>query len=68
MLENERKECPMDPYVIIHSKCTFVDQQALKLQEAPDMVPTGELPRHILLSMDRYVVCCLYLLHKVVHW
>ncbi|KAG6381381.1 MCM-domain-containing protein [Boletus reticuloceps] len=33
----------------------FVDQQTLKLQEAPDMVPVGELPRHILLSADRYL-------------
>lgn len=45
----------MDPYVIIHDKCTFVDQQTIKLQEAPDMVPVGELPRHVLLSADRFV-------------
>lgn len=43
----------MDPYVIVHDKCTFVDQQIIKLQEAPDMVPTGELPRHVTLSADR---------------
>ncbi|SCZ89828.1 BZ3500_MvSof-1268-A1-R1_Chr9g10610 [Microbotryum saponariae] len=49
------KECPMDPYVIVHDKCTFVDQQTIKLQEAPDMVPVGELPRHVLLSADRYL-------------
>lgn len=34
---------------------TFSDHQTLKLQEAPDMVPVGELPRHMLLSADRYV-------------
>ena len=45
----------MDPYIIVHEKCTFIDQQTLKLQEAPDMVPVGELPRHILLSADRYL-------------
>ncbi|KAG1716329.1 hypothetical protein ID866_813 [Astraeus odoratus] len=54
-LENQKKDCPMDPYMIIHSKSTFVDQQTLKLQEAPDMVPVGELPRHMLLSADRYL-------------
>lgn len=43
----------MDPYMIIHPKCTFVDHQTMKLQEAPDMVPVGELPKHMLLSVDR---------------
>ena len=54
-LENQKKDCPLDPYNIVHSKSSFVDQQTLKLQEAPDMVPVGELPRHILLSADRYL-------------
>lgn len=45
----------MDPYVIAHEKCDFVDQQVLKLQEAPDQVPVGELPRHVLISADRYL-------------
>jgi DNA replication licensing factor MCM5 len=48
-----RNDCPMDPYLIIHSKSAFSDHQTLKLQEAPDMVPVGELPRHMLLSADR---------------
>lgn len=47
--------CPMDPYFIVHEKCQFVDQQVLKLQEAPDQVPVGELPRHVLISADRYL-------------
>ncbi|KAK2462030.1 hypothetical protein APHAL10511_006493 [Amanita phalloides] len=50
-----KKECPMDPYLIVHNKSSFADHQTLKLQEAPDMVPVGELPRHILLSSDRYL-------------
>lgn len=45
----------MDPYIIVHSKSTFADHQTLKLQEAPDMVPVGELPQHIMLSADRYI-------------
>lgn len=45
--------CSTDPYVIVHDKCTFVDAQTIKLQEAPDMVPVGELPRHMILSVDR---------------
>jgi DNA replication licensing factor MCM5 len=53
--DGQKKDCPLDPYLIIHSKSTFADQQTLKLQEAPDMVPVGELPRHMLLSTDRHL-------------
>ncbi|KAG7099527.1 minichromosome maintenance protein 5 [Marasmius oreades] len=53
--EGQKKDCGLDPYLIIHSKSTFADQQTLKLQEAPDMVPVGELPRHMLLSVDRHL-------------
>lgn len=53
--EGQKKDCPMDPYLIIHSKSTFADHQTLKLQEAPDMVPVGELPKHMLLSADRHL-------------
>ncbi|CAN3352663.1 minichromosome maintenance protein 5 [Diutina catenulata] len=53
--EDPSVKCPPDPYVIVHDKSTFVDQQVLKLQESPDMVPVGEMPRHILLQADRYM-------------
>ncbi|KAF2091130.1 DNA replication licensing factor mcm5 [Saccharata proteae CBS 121410] len=49
------EKCPLDPYFVVHEKCHFIDQQVLKLQEAPDQVPVGELPRHILISADRYL-------------
>ena len=49
------ERCPLDPYFVVHEKCAFVDQQVLKIQEAPDQVPVGELPRHILVSADRYL-------------
>lgn len=48
-------KCPMDPYFVVHEKCQFIDQQVIKLQEAPDDVPVGELPRHIHISADRYL-------------
>lgn len=51
----EQEKCPMDPYFVVHEKSTFVDQQVIKLQEAPDQVPVGELPRHVLISADRYL-------------
>lgn len=47
--------CPLDPYFVMHEKSRFVDQQIIKLQEAPDQVPVGELPRHVLVSADRYL-------------
>ncbi|CAO3581630.1 unnamed protein product [Absidia cylindrospora] len=52
---NMKPSCPMDPYVIVHDKCSFVDSQVLKLQEAPDMVPVGDLPRHTILNADRWL-------------
>ncbi|KAI9230827.1 MAG: MCM2/3/5 family-domain-containing protein [Piptocephalis tieghemiana] len=54
-MDGQSKTCPLDPYLIMHDQCRFVDQQTLKLQEAPDMVPVGELPRHMLLHADRYL-------------
>lgn len=53
--DGERNQCPPDPYVIVHDKSTFIDQQVLKLQELPEMVPVGEMPRNLLLSVDRYL-------------
>eukprot|EP00833_Pecoramyces_ruminatium_P006763 jgi/Orpsp1_1/1180795/evm.model.c7180000074654.1 len=52
VVPGETKDCPMDPYIIVNDKCKFIDQQAIKLQETPEMVPVGELPRHLLLSVD----------------
>jgi DNA replication licensing factor MCM5 len=34
-------------------KCSFIDQQIIKLQEAPELIPTGEMPRHVLMTCDR---------------
>uniref|UniRef100_A0A8C0Y9F7 DNA replication licensing factor MCM5 n=1 Tax=Cyprinus carpio carpio TaxID=630221 RepID=A0A8C0Y9F7_CYPCA len=50
-----RVKCPMDPYFIIPDRCMCVDFQTLRLQEAPDAVPHGEMPRHMQLYCDRYL-------------
>lgn len=52
---SSQQKCPSDPYIIVHDKSVFIDQQVLKLQESPDMVPVGEMPRHIILQADRYL-------------
>ncbi|XP_022965597.1 DNA replication licensing factor MCM5 [Cucurbita maxima] len=48
--------CPLDPWIVVPDKSMYVDQQTLKLQENPEDVPTGELPRNMLLSVDRHLV------------
>ncbi|KAH8089163.1 MCM2/3/5 family-domain-containing protein [Filobasidium floriforme] len=53
--QDGKNSCPLDPYVVVHDKCRFVDAQSIKLQEAPDMVPVGELPRHMVLHAERYL-------------
>ena len=49
-------ECGFTPYAVVPDECHFVDQQTLKLQEAPEMVPTGEMPRSVLLAVERGLV------------
>ncbi|CAO2822530.1 unnamed protein product [Amaranthus hypochondriacus] len=48
--------CPLDPWLVVPDRSKYVDQQTLKLQENPEDVPTGELPRNMLLSVDRHLV------------
>ena len=50
-----RDKCPVDPFIIVPEKCQCVDFQVLKLQERPDAVPTGEMPRHMQAFCDRYL-------------
>jgi DNA replication licensing factor MCM5 len=48
--------CALDPYTIDPDLCTYQDVQKFKLQELPEAVPTGEMPRNILLAADRALV------------
>ena len=50
------QECGPTPYAVDPDECVFVDQQTLKLQEAPEMVPTGEMPRSVLVAVERGLV------------
>lgn len=49
-------DCPAFPYQIVAHKSRYVDHQVLKLQEPPEAVPTGEMPRNVQLTVDRYLV------------
>lgn len=51
-----QQPCPKDSFTIVPERCRCVDQQTLKLQESHDMIPVGELPRQVLLTVDRYLV------------
>ncbi|GLE07277.1 hypothetical protein PINS_up017407 [Pythium insidiosum] len=48
--------CPPDSYQVVPDRCEYVDQQTLKLQENPEVVPTGEMPRNLALVADRHLV------------
>jgi len=51
-----RPPCPLDPYYILPDNCRCVDFQNFKLQESPESVPHGEMPRHMQLFVDRSLV------------
>lgn len=55
-IDVQQPRCPLDPFSLVSEKCRCVDQQTLKLQEAPEMVPVGEMPRQVLLTVDRNLV------------
>jgi DNA replication licensing factor MCM5 len=47
------KRCPRDSFEVHPDHCEYVDEQRLKLQEAPETVPTGEMPRTMEVIVDR---------------
>jgi DNA replication licensing factor MCM5 len=55
-LRGPMERCPPNPFVIVDELCEFVDEQILKLQELPDHVPVGEMPRHVDLCVSQYMV------------
>eukprot|EP00667_Euglena_gracilis_P004063 EG_transcript_4081 len=54
-MQTGTERCQNNPYQIIPAMCNYVDQQFIKLQEMPEDVPTGELPRHVTLHLDRFL-------------
>jgi len=51
-----QQRCPLDPFQVVAESSKFVDLQTLKIQELPEKVPTGEMPRHMTLTLDRFLV------------
>merc|ERR1719453_350846 len=54
-LRGPMEKCPPKPFVIVDELCEYVDEQILKLQELPDHVPVGEMPRHVDLCVSQYL-------------
>jgi len=54
--DGDKKQCPRDPYYIATDSSEYIDFQILKIQEAPDVIPTGEIPRTYQMCVDRFMV------------
>lgn len=53
---NSNEKCPIDSYSIMPEICEFIDHQILKIQETPESIPTGEIPRSFQLYCERNLV------------
>jgi DNA replication licensing factor MCM5 len=50
------QSCGLDPFIVLTDRSAYIDQQTLKLQENPEDVPAGEMPRNLLLVVERHGV------------
>jgi DNA replication licensing factor MCM5 len=50
------KTCGANPYTVVTDESQFSDRQKLKLQEAPERVPTGEMPRSVMVAVEKCLV------------
>ena len=48
--------CRLFPYGVVPDQSSFCDRQSWKVQEPPETVPTGELPRSVLVVVERSMV------------
>lgn len=42
-------------YFVVPDRCRSHDFQILKIQESPEAIPSGEMPRHMQLYYDRFL-------------
>ena len=56
LIGEQREKCPLDSYISVPEKSQYIDVQTLKIQEAPELIPVGEIPRSYLLYCDRTLV------------
>lgn len=48
--------CGPNTFEVLTDRSTYVDQQTLKIQEAPEAVPAGEMPRNLMMVVERNAV------------
>ena len=51
-----QQHCPLDPFLVVADKSFYEDFQLLKLQEFPEEVPPGEVPRQVRLLVSGAMV------------
>lgn len=51
----DKQNCPLRSYKLDVNQSEYFDLQSMKLQEAPEQIPTGEMPRSIEVTVDRYL-------------
>lgn len=52
----DRDKCPPNPFLIIPDQSEYWDQQEIKLQELPEDVPLGDMPRAVVCLLNRGLV------------
>merc|ERR1719162_2309825 len=55
-LAGNLERCPPNPFVIVPDGCEYVDEQVLSLQELPEHVPVGDMPRSLDVYVAQYLV------------
>ncbi|KNH01725.1 minichromosome maintenance (MCM) complex subunit [Perkinsela sp. CCAP 1560/4] len=58
--------CRPNPYTLLSQSCEYEDQQIIKLQELPNDVPAGEMPRSVNVLVDRFLTDCVVPGDKVI--
>eukprot|EP00442_Polarella_glacialis_P058701 CAMPEP_0115067386 /NCGR_PEP_ID=MMETSP0227-20121206/11359_1 /TAXON_ID=89957 /ORGANISM="Polarella glacialis, Strain CCMP 1383" /LENGTH=749 /DNA_ID=CAMNT_0002453443 /DNA_START=81 /DNA_END=2330 /DNA_ORIENTATION=+ len=56
MRAGQMEKCPPNPFVVVGDLCEHEGDQAIRLQELPEHVPVGEMPRSIDLCAHLYHV------------
>ena len=54
--KNTGDKCAPNPFVVLSEESEYIDMQVLKIQESPENLPTGEIPRTYRILCERFLV------------
>ena len=54
--KNTGDKCAPNSFVVLTDESEYIDMQVLKIQESPENLPTGEIPRTYRILCERYLV------------